>query len=53
MAALVAGNAEAHVSDIKALRRTYQASGAFEMLGPKVSEATAENPTKFKVHLEI
>ncbi len=52
MAALVAGNAEAHVSDIKALRRTYQAPGAFEMLGPKVSEATAENPTKFKVHLE-
>ena len=50
MAAMAGGNASEHVSELKALRREYRADGVFEFLGPKVSEATPENPTRFKVH---
>lgn len=38
------------VEELKALRRQYKGSSTFEFLGPKVSEATAEKPTAFKVH---
>ena len=49
MAALAAGNAGEHIGEIKALRREHKAAGTLEFLGPKVSEATAENPTRFKI----
>ena len=47
MAALAAGNASEHVAEIKALRREHGSN--FEVLGPKVSEATAENPTRLRI----
>ena len=49
MAALAAGNAGEHIGEIKALRREHKSAGTLEFLGPKVSEATAENPTRFKI----
>ena len=47
MAALAAGNASEHVAEIKALRREHRED--FEVLGPKVSEATAANPTRLRI----
>lgn len=41
------------MSELKALRREYKQKGAaddFEFLGPKVPEATEDNPTRMRIH---
>ena len=48
MAAIAQGNGESHVEEIKALRREFAAAGSMEFLGPKVSAATAGEPTRMR-----
>eukprot|EP00586_Coscinodiscus_wailesii_P003078 CAMPEP_0172490588 /NCGR_PEP_ID=MMETSP1066-20121228/21081_1 /TAXON_ID=671091 /ORGANISM="Coscinodiscus wailesii, Strain CCMP2513" /LENGTH=265 /DNA_ID=CAMNT_0013259133 /DNA_START=84 /DNA_END=881 /DNA_ORIENTATION=- len=43
-------NREERVAELKALRREYKGTNNFEFLGPKVPEATRENPTRMKIH---
>ena len=43
-------NKEDRVAELKALRRDYAGTDAFEFLGPKVPEATPDNPTQFRIH---
>lgn len=42
-------NAPQRVEELKALRQTYKGTDNFKFLGPKVPEATEENPTKMIV----
>lgn len=43
-------NKEERVAELKSLRREYVGSDAFEFLGPKVPEATQDNPTRLRIH---
>jgi hypothetical protein len=43
-------NKPEQVAELKALRKEYTGTGVFEFLGPKVPEATEENPTRMKIH---
>lgn len=49
MSAMAASNREEHVAELKSLRREFRGGDVFEFLGPKVSEATAENPTRMRI----
>jgi hypothetical protein len=43
-------NKAEQVSELKALRQEYKGTDDFEFLGPKVPEATEDNPTRMKIH---
>jgi len=42
-------NKEEQVAELKALRREYKGTDAFNFLGPKVPDATTDNPTRMKI----
>jgi len=46
-------NKQQRVAELKALRREYAGTDAFEFLGPKVPDATIDNPTKMKIHKQV
>jgi hypothetical protein len=43
-------NGDERIAELKGLRREYKGTDAFEFLGPKVPDATPENPTRMKIH---
>mmetsp|Transcript_30762 Transcript_30762/g.58374 ORF Transcript_30762/g.58374 Transcript_30762/m.58374 type:complete len:267 (+) Transcript_30762:167-967(+) len=43
-------NKEERVAELKALRREYKGTDDFEFLGPKVPDATPDNPTRMTIH---
>jgi len=42
-------NKEERVAELKALRRQYRGTDSFEFLGPKVPDATPDDPTRMKI----
>jgi hypothetical protein len=47
---MFAMNKPDQVAELKELRKEYNGTGNFEFLGPKVPEATEDNPTRMKIH---
>jgi hypothetical protein len=43
-------NKEDRIAELKALRREYKGTDNFDFLGPKVPDATDDNPTRLKIH---
>jgi len=42
-------NKEEQIAELKALRREYKGTDAFNFIGPKVPDATSDNPTRMKI----
>jgi hypothetical protein len=47
---MFAMNKPQQVAELKDLRKEFKGTEVFEFLGPKVPEATEDNPTKMKIH---